>query len=499
MSRGAQIAAWVVGLAVAIVHLLCAGRYGFFVNELYFIVCGRHPSFGYVDQPPLVPLIAALTQSAGVNLWLLHLPAVLAAALLVPLVVAFAQLLGSNTRGAWLAAIAAASAPMLTAMTGTLSTSTFEVVDFTAVAYFITRAIARDEPRAFWWACAVLGLAFETKYGIVIWGVALAIGVLASGPRSIFRSRDLWIGIGIAALIALPNVGWQIANGLPFLEVVHNDNAGNLTGTPLVFTIDQILALNMLLAPLWITGIIAPFASANLSRFRFLSIAFVVAAVLVFVTHGKNYYLAGAYPTMFALGAAACASLPRVVVAIWATLAAANGALALPLVLPLYSPERLKDMVDHMPFKLRPVEVASIGAPLTQVFSFEFGWQELADQAGRVYDSLSEADRAKTAIYGANYGEAAAIDVLGANLPPALSGNNQYFLWGPRGYDGAIVIAIGVDPAKWSHWCDSAKVVARFGVSPYVMPRERNRPIVLCRGLHPPLPQLWPQLKYYGI
>lgn len=499
MSRGAQFAAWGVGIAVAIVHFLCAGRYGFFVNELYFIVCGRHPSFGYVDQPPLVPLIAAITQSAGVNLWLLHLPAVLVAALIVPLTVAFSQLLGANTRGAWLAAIAAASAPMLMAMTGTLTTSTFEVIDFTAVAYLITRAIVRDEPRAFWWAGAILGLAFETKYGVVIWAVALAVGILAAGPRSIFRSRDLWIGVGIAALIALPNVAWQIADGLPFLEVVHNDNAGNLTGTPLVFTLDQILALNILLAPLYITGIIAPFVSAKLSRFRFLSIAFVVAAVLVFVTHGKNYYLAGAYPTMFAVGAAACASLPRVVVAIWATLAAVNGALALPLVLPLYSPERLKEMVDHMPFKLRPVEIASIGAPLTQVFSFEFGWQELADQVVRVYNALPEADRAKTAIFGANYGEAAAIDVLGANLPPALSGNNQYFLWGPRNYDGSIVIAIGVDPAKWAQWCDSVKVVARFGESPYVMPREHDRPIVLCRGMHPPLPRLWPQLKFYGI
>ena len=499
MSRGARWAAWSVAAVVGILHLSCAGRYGFFVNELYFIVCGRHPSAGYVDQPPLVPLIAAITQFAGTHVWLLRLPAVLAAALLVPLVVLFAGLLGAGTRGAWLAAVAAASAPMLMAMTSTLTTSTFEAFDFTAVAYLVTRAIVRDESRALWWAGAFAGFAFETKYGILIWIAGLAIGVLATGSRSILRSRDLWIGVGIGAAIALPNVVWQIANGLPFLDVVRNDSAGNLTGSPFIFTIDQIFALNVVLAPLWITGIVAPFASARLARCRFLAIAFVVAALLVFVTHGKNYYLAGAYPTLFALGAAACTALPAVVVALWAALAAANGALAAPLVLPVYSPQRLKVMVDTMPVKMRPVEKASIGAPLTQVFSFEFGWQELVDEVSNVYAGLPAADRAKAAIYGSNYSEAAAVDVLGSNLPPAISGNNQYYLWGPRGYDGSVVIAIGVDPVKWSQWCGSARVVGRFGTSPYVMPRERDRPIVLCRGMQPALPQLWPRLKYYGI
>jgi hypothetical protein len=499
MSSGQQWAAWGVAAVVAIVHLSCAGRYGFFVNELYFIVCGRHPSVGYVDQPPLVPLIAAATQFAGANVWALRIPAVLAAALLVPLVVALARLLGASTRGAWLAAIAAASAPMLTAMTATLTTSTFEVIDFTAVAYFVTRGIVRELPRAFWWAGAIAGLAFEAKYGIIIWTGALAVGLVAAGPRWMLRSRDLWIGVGIAALLAFPNVVWQLANGLPFLELIHNDSAGNLTGTPVVFALDQILALNIVLAPLWATGIIAPFASARLARFRFLAIAFVVSAALIFITHGKNYYLAGAYPTVFALGAAACTRLPALVVTLWAALAAVNGALALPLVLPLYSPQQLEELVDNMPFKLRPAEKASIGAPLTQVFSWEFGWRELTDKVQDVYAALPAADRAKAAVFAANYGEAGALDVLGTNLPPALSGNNQYYLWGPRGFDGSVVIAVNVDPVKWSQLCDSVRVVAHFGSSPYVMPRERNRPIVLCRGMHPPLTQIWPNFKFYGI
>ena len=499
MTRAGLWAACVVGTVVACIHLATAGRYDFFVNELYFIVCGRHPAFGYVDQPPLIPLLSALTQIGGTQVWLLRLPAVFAAVALVPLTVAFAQLLGARTRGAWLAAVAAAASPMLTAMTATFTTSALEPLAWTAIAYCVTRAVVKSEPRTWWWAGGLAGLAFEARYGVIVWLVALAIGLAATAQRSSLRSTGLAVGATIAVFLALPNAAWQLVHGLPFLDVIRNDNADNFTGTPLVFAIDQIFSINVLLAPLWATGIIAPFVSPRLARFRFLAIAFVVSAILVFLTHGKNYYLAAAYPAMFALGAAACSALPRVLIAIWCVLAAAEGALALPLVLPIYSPAKLKTTVEEMPIKLRPVEKASLGAPLTQVFSYEFGWRELAGSVESVFASLPPSDRAKAAIVTSTYGEAAAIDVFGAGLPPALSGNNQFYLWGPRGSDGALVIAVNVDPAVWSGWCDSLHVAARYGESIYVMPREHDRPIFVCRGMHPPLTQLWPQLKFYGI
>ncbi len=499
MTKGARWAVGVVIVLVALVHVYAAGRYDLFRNELYFIVCGRHPAFGYVDQPPLVPLLAALMQVGGVNVWLERLPALLTAIALVPLTVIFAQLLGAGARGAWLAAIATASSSLVTAMFGSLSTATFEPFDFTLVAYLITRGILRNEPRMYWWAGLVGGLAFETKYTILLWTVGLTLGIAIFGPRSIFRSRDLWIGVGIAAVIALPNAIWQAAHGFPFLELVRNDNSGNLIGSPIGFVLQQVFLTNFLLAPLWLTGIVAPFVSKRLAPFRFLAVTFVMMGVLVFVTHGKAYYYAGAYPTIFALGAAACTMLPSILVGIWAVLAYANAALALPFVLPVLPPERLKFMYDHSAFKMRPMEHAGIGAPIPQQLADQFGWRDVARSVEGVYASLSPADRQKAGIFGSNYGEAAAVDVYGHDLPPALSGNNNYYLWGPRGYDGSVVIAINVDPAQWATFCDSARVVAHTGNSPYAMPYEVNRPIVLCRGMHPPLPQQWPTFKHYGI
>ncbi|HXO17432.1 MAG TPA: glycosyltransferase family 39 protein, partial [Candidatus Dormibacteraeota bacterium] len=388
---------------------------------------------------------------------------------------------------------------LVTAMTATLSTATFEPLAFTAIAYFVTRALVRHEPHAFLWAGLIGGLTFETRYGVLFWGIGLGIGVALAGPRSALRSRDLWTGVFIAAVIALPNAIWQAAHGFPFLELLRNDNAGNFTGNPLQFTIGQVFSVNFLLAPLWLAGIVAPFAATRLARFRFLSIAFVATAFFILVTHGKSYYLAGAYPTMFALGAAACTALPRAIVALWAVLAAANGALSLPLVLPVVSPDRLQRMLDRMAFRPPPVEAAGIGAPLMQMLSDEFGWRELARTVDAAYAALPATDRVTAAIFASNYGEAAAIDFYGADLPPALSGNNQYYLWGPREYDGSVVIAVNVDPGAWSSICTSSRVIAHFGTSPYAMPYERDRPILLCRGMHPPLPQLWPSFKHYGI
>jgi hypothetical protein len=499
MSRSMWFAAGLVGAVVAVLHLVSAGGYDIFANELYFIVCGRHPAFGYVDQPPLVPLIAALTQLGGTNAWLLRLPAVIVAVALVPLTVAFAQLLGGSTRAGWLAAVAAAAAGLLTAMTATLSTSTFEPLAFTAVAYFVARGVLMAQPRAFWWAGLIAGVALEAKYGIVFWLFGIVLGLVLFGDRSVWRSRDLWIGAAIAVLLVLPNAVWQLANGLPFLELVRNDNAGNLTGSPLRFTLDQLFLMNVLLAPLWIAGIVAPFLSKRMAPARFLSVAFVVTAVLVVATHGKDYYLVGAYPTMFAVGATACTRLWRWFVALWAVLAAANGATALPFVLPLVPPARLAVMIDRMNFRPPPIEKACIGAPLGCIFSLEFGWEEVAARTAGVYAALSPGDREKAAILASSYGEAAAIDIYGKDLPPALSGNNQYYLWGPRGYDGSVVIAVGFEPAAMAPLCDSVALVGRYGTSPFAMPYERNRSIVLCRGMHPSLAARWSEFKHYGI
>jgi 4-amino-4-deoxy-L-arabinose transferase-like glycosyltransferase len=485
---------------VGVLHLIVAGRYDIFRNELYFIVCGRHPDFGYVDQPPLIPLIAAATQALGDNVWLLRLPAAIAAAALVPLTASFARLLGGNERSASIAGIAAGIAPALAALTSVLTTSTLEPIGWTASAYLLTRAIVQRSKPAMFWAGAVVGISMEAKYGIAIWLIALAIGTGFTPARRILLWRPFWLAIAIATAIGAPSLIWQQIHGWPFREVNvrHFVDGTNFTGTPLQFEQQQILAMNLLLAPLWITGILAPFLSASLRPARFLSIGFVAATAIVFVTHGKDYYLFPAYPTLFAVGGAACAHLWRWLLGLWMATATAVFILAVPVALPILEPAALERYLRWTHLAPPPEEAAAVGAPLTQLFSDELGWRELERKVAAIYRSLPPEEQAHTAIVTTNYGEAAALDVYGVadGLPPALCGQNQYFLWGDHGYDGRVIIHINGDPERWRRGCERVETIGRFGVT-YAMPYENERPIFVCRGLRRTLDQIWDRLKRY--
>ncbi len=487
---------WLTAIVMTVIYVALAGRYDTFRNELYFIACGRRPAFGYADLPPLVPLIAAATQLFGDHTWLLRIPAIAAAVALVPLTAALALELGGNRTAAWMGAVAVAIAPMLVALASTLGTSSFEALTWTGCAYLLARAVRRDDRKAALAAGIVAGISLEAKYGISTWMIGLAIGVILTSARRILGWRELWFGASAGILIAAPSFIWQAAHGWPFLQSIHYATQHrNFTGTPLRFMIKQIFAMNVALAPLWIAGIVAPFLDARLRDARFLSIAFVATTVVVIGTHGKDYYLAPAYPAMFAAGAVVCAGINRWVLRAWIATAIALFIPIAPVLLPILDPPVLARYLTATHLRPSPNEREAIGAPLTQLFSDELGWRQMEKQVAAVFRSLPPDDRSRAAILAMNYGEAAAIDVYGRadGLPAPISGQLQYYFWGTRGHDGSVIIQVNGDPERLARACEKSEVVAQFG-GPYVMPYE-NGPIIVCHGLRRPLDELWDRFK----
>lgn len=492
--------AWLLFGATLLVHLAVAGRYDFFRDELYFIVCGRHPAFGYVDQPPLVPLLAAASQAFGEHLVLLRLIPALAAAATVWMTCRLAALVGAGRFGVVLAGLAAATAPMYLGIFSLFTTSTFEPLAWTALAYCAARAIVGLEPRAWLWAGVVAGVALEAKYALPTYAVPLLVAIVLTGHGRALLCWQLAAGLAIAALLAAPSALWQLAHGLPFLELIRNQATGkNTVLSPLGFVLNQAQIMNPLWAPLWLGGLAAPFVDRRFAPWRFLSLAFALTLALMIALHAKDYYFCPAYGVLFALGGAALEAWlrPRWARVTWIAAALAVSVVAAPSAMPILPPARLAVYLRKLHLSSTPQETVRQSA-LPQQFADMVGWRSYVASVAAAYHALPPEDRRRAAIFTGNYGEAAAIDVYGGayDLPPALSRHNSYWTWGPRGYDGSVLLRVNQEPEELAFRCQSVALAGRFG-GPWVMPYEDDAPITLCRGLHPSLAELWPGEKFY--
>lgn len=492
------------GLVAFVLHALVAGRYDVFRDELYFIVCGRHPAFGYADQPPIVPLISAGLYGLGQSVWILRLPAALAAGGLAWLAARFARLLGGDAVAAAGAALSVTLAPMLMGLAATVNTTTFDPLAWTAIAWCLAYAVKTGDTRVLWLCGVIAGVDLEIKYSLVFWGVSLAVGLALTRERRLFARGPLWGGAALAAVIAAPSLIWQAVNGFPFLELAAAARGKNTDIPILAFLLNQVVVMNPLLAPVWVSGVIAPFRVPHLRPYRFLSTAFITCFALVILTHGKDYYLAAGYPVMFIIGAVAIAhwvrsAAGRAVVAAGFVAAAAVSTAMAPMALPVLPVPLLKAYMRQIPIKPQQQEKSFHGTLLPQVFADQLGWRTFAAQVGEAWAKIPTSERARTSIKVDNYGEAAALDVYGAPsaLPPALSGHNQYFLWGLRGQDPVNLLVVQDHPERLAPYCRETTVLATTS-SPDAMSYENGKAIAYCRGLKVDPRALWPQLKHYN-
>lgn len=494
-----------VAIALALltlaIHIATDGGYGYFRDELYFIACGEHPAWGYVDQPPLIPLAAHLSRIfLGDSLYALRLMPGVAAALTVGLTCEFARMLGGGRFAQLVAGLTTLLAPVYLSFGLLLTTNALDPLLWTLVAYCAARVVHDDDER--WWLPAGIaaGIALEAKYGIVPFLVALFVGLVATGARRSFAFPHFYVGALLGALIALPSVVWQWSHGWPFAELLRAGASGkNVVLGPAQFAASQLLLLGPLAAIVWVPGLAAFLLSPALRPYRFLGAAFVVFVALEFALHAKGYYATPAYATLFAAGGVA---LERYVSARAARIAVA-GAVALqglvlaPFALPILSPPAFIAYSRALHVTEQPTE-RHAQSVLPQTYADMFGWPELARDVARVYRALPARDRERAGVFTDNYGEAGAIDFFGPDegLPGALSGHNNYFLWGPGPYDGSVLIRVGSTADDLRRRCASV-VLGGVHDHPYAMPYERHLPIWVCRGLREPLPKLWPQVKDY--
>jgi 4-amino-4-deoxy-L-arabinose transferase-like glycosyltransferase len=480
--------AWVIAAVFVAVELAVSGRYGFMQDELYFIVAGHHLAFGYVDQPPLAPLLTRLTDVFGVNPTAVRIFPALAGGVVVVAAAKLAALMGGGRLGRVLAALATACAPVTLGAAHYGNTTAPDLLAWAIVLVCVAMALLRDRPR--WWlgAGAAAGLGLENENLIVLLVGGLLLGVLVSRQRDVLRTPWPWLGGVIALAIWAPNLIWQATHGWPQLAMAsalhqQNTSAGDyLGGLP-----GQLIYPGILVIPVLIAGFVMLWRTPEL-RFMAVAVTIIVLYVLVWVP-GKVYYSDGMVPAVLAAGSVSAerwvarGRRPRLRRGLLVAAPVVGMLVLLPITLPLVP---VND--------LHKIHALGSGSSVLDTV----GWPQLTATVAAQDAALGRAGIPPTSIFTGYYGEAAALQVLGTHdhLPPVLSGHNAYWMWGPGHASDRTVLVVDA-LGQLRPYFAQCRLLTTFNPPDQVNNDWTNLQIGVCTGPSAGWPALWPHLRHY--
>ncbi|MEE6263115.1 glycosyltransferase family 39 protein [Plantactinospora sonchi] len=477
-----------VAAVVATLLLVTNGGYGYHRDELYFLML--RPAWGYRDQPPLTPALARLADAvSGGSLWGLRVPATLCVVGVVLLVALLTRELGGRATAQTLAAFGVGTGAATLIFGHVLLTATVDLVVWLALLLCVTRALLRDQPR--WWllAGAVLGVGLYNKLLVVLLLAGLGIGLLTVGPRRVLRDRHLWAGVGIALLIGVPNLVYQLGHEMPQAEMagaIADDRGAESRTTFVPF---QIILIGPPLAAVWIAGLIGLLRRPRWRPVRALAVAYLALCGIVLVTGGQPYYSYGLLVVLFAAGCVVTVEWcgrgrGRTRTGLVATAAVLNAAVSALIALPLLPVGTLGGT---------PIPGINVTA------ADSVGWPRYVDQVVQAYDGLTAAERTRTVVLTANYGEAGALTRFGADrLPPIYSGHNELGFYGPPPESATVLLGVGVgEAAELDRFFGGCTLVGRLDNEVDVDNEEQETPIVVCRERSRPWAELWPRIRHF--
>jgi len=484
-------------LAVAI-HLATNGRYGFHQDEFYFIACGYHPALGYVDQPPMVPMIARLSMFLfGDSLRGLRFFPAIAHGVTILLTGLLTRRMGGGRFAQGLAALAVLVAPMWLRASNMLTIPAFEPLFWVLCAYLLVRIIQEDNPKLWLWIGVVAGIGLMNKDTMLFFGFGLVVAMVLTPLRKYFKSPWLYAGGAIAFLIVLPNIIWQMQNGWPTLIFLKGLNEGTMSQISVPeFIVGQVLYLLPFNAPLWLGGLLFLLFTRKGRPYRVFAFIYLAVAILLIVAKSKIYYLAPAYPMLFAGGAWGFEGFLNRKQLTWprpATVAVLviGGLIFAPLALPIF-PIMTTD---------RYISAVSGGViknayELTGDLHAEFGWPNLVKTVNEVYQNLPEDEKKKCVIWGRGYGEAGAVDYYGKQygLPHAISTDMTYYLWGLPTDPTTTFITVAWPEKLLNRVFNDVKIAA-VAKNKYTNPWRQKVPIAICRNPKKPLEEIWPRFR----
>ena len=494
---------FLLAIVALVLHFIGRNQYGFFRDELYYIACGNHLAFGYVDQPPLIAVIARLSSLLlGTSLSAFRFFPSLASGCLVLLSGWMARELGGGRFAQGLASLAVLLTPIYLAFGSFLSMNAFEPLLWLACACILVRILKSGDERLWVLFGTVAGIGLQNKHTMLVFGFAVVTGLILAGEWRQLRGKWFWVGGGLAFLLFMPNLIWEAQHNWPQIEVVHNAQA--IKNTPIStwrFLGEQILFLNPVALPIVAAGLAWLLFSKGGERLRAFVWAFLIVIAVVAMLHGKSYYPMPFYSILLTAGSVGFETMfetRETLRLAYSAVLAISGLVVLPFGIPILSLEALSQYEHAIPIEnVVKMERDSTGAA-HQLYNDMLGWDRMTAAVASVYHSLPPSDRAHCTILAGNYGEAGAIDLLGApfGLPKAISAHNNYYLWGTNGSTGEIVILFGQHAESAKKLFSSVELAATISDSDAAS-AESHLAIYICRHPKAPLAELWPLLRYF--
>lgn len=478
------------------------GGYGIFRDELYYLACADHLAAGYVDHPPFsVYLLAFVKALFGDSLFVVRFFPAVAAAFTVFFTGMIAKKLGGNKFAQFLACVCAFS-PINLAMSSFYSMNSIDILLWTLVSYIMILIIQDGDKKLWLLLGLLLGIGLLNKIGVLFLGAGLFAGLLFTIQRTWLRTWWPYITGAIAMIFFLPYVIWNLTHDMAHLEFIRNASTQKYSLlTPLDFLIGQLLLNNPFACFIWISGLLALLFNVHLKEYRLLAFLY-IGPLVIFIVNGtsKPEYLAPAYGTLWAAGSVWIENTlgKRFVVKVMAGVYIILTTLILiPAVLTILPVEKYISYADMMGIKPSTPENKKVSV-LPQFYADMFGWEEKALAVSNLYHSLNEEDQGKCAIYAENYGRCGAIDYFGKvmELPRTIGSHNNYWIWGPRGYTGEVMIILGGEYEEHIKYFESVTASATVDC-PYCMPYEDDLNVFLCRNLKVDLQDSWPRVKHF--
>jgi hypothetical protein len=493
----------IVAALPLLLHLLTNGNYGIFRDEYYYIACSNRLAWGYVDQPALsIWLLAAWKSVFGESIHSIRLLPALCGSALAVLTGATAARLGGGRWAQYLAGFGAVIGAGGLVICGFYSMNCFDFLVWIGAYYLVIRTVGSGNGRGWLSVGLVLGSGLLNKIGVLVFGAALAIGLLATEHRRRLRDPRLYIGGAIALVFLLPYGLWNAAHDWPTLEFIDNAQRYKISDlTPLEFLTENVLEANPFTLALWLAGLLWLAIARHARPFRIVAWMAVATWAILVLQKSKPYYFAASVPVLIAAGSVAWerwtnGARTRRVRWVLAAALVAGLLIFLPLGLPVLSPADLDAYQTRLGIGVTTGEVGHTSA-LPQYFSDRFGWENLARVVSTIYTGLPEADRSRAIVLGRNYGHSGALEywAKGYELPPVYGRHNNYWLWGPPRADrDTVVIAVGFDAESLQAYFGE---VVEAGVAESDWALESRIPVVICRGLERPIREVWAEVKIF--